>query len=334
MTTKTLCEDPWHLKGKYMAHRRLGVGPTSSPAEMFGEALRFARERAGYTQGELGKLLHIDRTVVTRFESGRRSMDREVVERLDDLLAMGGMLVRLWERVDWQADIESPDWYEMYTELEAEALAIRVLQFNRINGLLQCEEYVRAMMGTGNARNNPKLAAERVDSRLKRQGRFLVADGPMLMVVLDESAIRTVIGGPGVMRRQMEHLLAVTERSNILIEVAPFGRPLVTTPSTSVVLLSMPDGKEWVYSESLYRGRFSDAPSVVGESRQDFDLARTGVLPPEDSRALIAEAMEEYRFAERRSQDGHLVQEQLQRGRRARVHRGGPWLPVRRRPGA
>ncbi|MBD0670925.1 helix-turn-helix transcriptional regulator [Streptomyces sp. CBMA156] len=317
-----------------MAHRRLGSGPTVSPAEMFGEALRFARERAGYTQEELGKLLHVDRTVITRFEGGRRSMNRDTVERIDGFLAMGGMLVRLWERVDWQADIESSDWFGMFTELEDEALAIRVLQYNRINGLLQCEEYVHAMMRAGNARNNPKLMAERVEARLKRQRRFLAADGPTLMVVLDESAIRSIIGGPGVMRRQMEHLLTVTERSNIVVEVAPFDRPALVMPSTSIILMVMPDGKECVYSESLYRGRFSDAPSVVAESRQDFDLVRADALSRGDSRALIADVMEEYRFAERRSQEGHLAQEQLQRGRRTRVHRGGPWLPPRSRPGA
>ncbi|MEU3567538.1 helix-turn-helix transcriptional regulator [Kitasatospora sp. NPDC036755] len=334
MATKTLCEGSQHLREKHVAHRRLGIGPTVSPAEMFGEALRFARERAGYTQEELGKLMHLDRTVITRFEGGRRPVDRETAAKLDDLLAMGGMLVRLWERVDWQADIESQDWFEKFMELEEEALAIRVLQYNRINGLLQCEEYVRAMISTGKARNDPKRYAELVDTRLSRQGRFLVPDGPTLMVVLDESAIRTVIGGPGVMRRQMEHLLAVTERSNIVIEVAPFGRPMATTPSTSMVLMLMPDGKEWVYSESLYRGHFSDAPAVVEESRRDFDVVRTGVLSPGDTRALIADAMEEYRFAERRSHEGHLAQEQLQRWRRGRVHRGGPWFPPRRRPGA
>ncbi|MFE4974382.1 Scr1 family TA system antitoxin-like transcriptional regulator [Kitasatospora sp. NPDC056651] len=316
-----------------MAHRRLEAGPTKSPAELFGEAVRFARERAGYTQGQLGKLLHLDRTVITRFESGSRSMDRETVERLDELLAMGGLLVRLWERVDWQADIESPNWFEKFTDLEGEAVAIRVIQFNRINGLLQCEEYVHAMIGTGRARNNPKLYTELVDGRLNRQGRFLVPDGPTLMVVLDESAIRTVIGGPGVMRRQMEHLLAVTERSNIVVEVLPFGRPLPTTPSTSMLLMLLPDGREWVYSESLYRGHFSDAPEVVEKSRRDFDVVRSAVHSPGESRALIADAMEEYRFAERRSENGHLAQEHLQRGRWGRVHRGGPRIPFRLRPG-
>ncbi|MFD0398606.1 helix-turn-helix domain-containing protein [Kitasatospora sp. NPDC127121] len=317
-----------------MAHRRLESGPTSSPAEMFGEALRFAREQAGLKQEDLARLLHCHRTVITRYEGGRRAMDRDSVEKADQALAMGGLLVRLWERVDWQADIERPDWFEKYVELEDEAVAIRVLQYIRINGLLQCEEYVRAMFGIGDARNRPKLLAERVAARMDRQRRFLAADGPTLIVVLDESAIRTVVGGPGVMRRQMEHLLSVPEQSNIIIQVAPFGSPVATMPSTSVILLLMPDGKEWVYSESLYRGHFSDDPSIVADSRRDFDVLRGGVLSLGDSSALIADAMEEYRFAERRSQEGCLVQEQLQRGRRGRVHRGGPRISSGRRPGA
>ncbi|MEV7941413.1 Scr1 family TA system antitoxin-like transcriptional regulator, partial [Kitasatospora sp. NPDC088264] len=201
MATKSTCGEPQHLRGMGMAHRRLESGLTSSPAVMFGEALRFAREQAGYTQEDLGRLLHCHRTVITRWEGGKRPMDRGTVERADAVLAMGGLLVRLWERVDWHADIEHPDWFQKYVELEEEVAAIRAIQYNRINGLLQCEDYARAILSLGDARNIPERLAEKVATRLGRQERFLASDGPMLLVVLHESAIRTVIGGPGVMRR-------------------------------------------------------------------------------------------------------------------------------------
>ncbi|MFD7579226.1 helix-turn-helix domain-containing protein [Kitasatospora sp. NPDC059817] len=334
MATKSACGELRHLRGIAMAHRRLESGLTSSPAVMFGEALRFAREQAGYTQEDLGKILHCHRTVITRWEGGKRPMDADTVARADDALAMGGLLVRLWERVDWHADIEHPDWFQKYVELEEEVAAIRAIQYNRINGLLQCEDYARAILSLGDARNIPERLAERVATRMGRQERFLTGDGPMLLVVLDESAIRTVVGGPGVMRRQMEHLLSVSEQSNIFIEVAPFARPARKMPATSLFLLLMPDGKEWVYSESLYRGHFSDAPSIVTEARRDFDLLRGDVLSVGDSCALITDAMEEYRHEERRAGDSFLAQEQLQRGRWGRVHRGGPRIPSRRGPGA
>ncbi|MFF3003014.1 Scr1 family TA system antitoxin-like transcriptional regulator [Kitasatospora sp. NPDC057940] len=334
MATKSACGELRHLRGIAMAHRRLESGLTSSPAVMFGEALRFAREQAGYTQEDLGRLLHCHRTVITRWEGGKRPMDRDTVQRADAALAMGGLLVRLWERVDWHADIEHPDWFQKYVELEEEAVAIRVFQYYRINGLLQCEEYAYAVFSNGGARDNPELVAERVAARLSRQDRFLASDGPMLLVVLHESAIRSVYGGPGVMRKQMEHLLALGERPNISIQVAPFDLPNTRLPATSVFLLQMPDGKEWVYSESLYRGHFTDAPSIVVEHRGDLDFLRGDVLSVGDSRARIADAMERYRYDEQRAQRDRVAQEQLQRGSRGRVHRGGPRIPSRSRPGA
>ncbi|WP_244179065.1 helix-turn-helix domain-containing protein [Streptomyces rubellomurinus] len=293
---------------------------------MFGEALRFAREQAGLKQEDLARLLHCHRTVITRYEGGKRPMDRATVERADEVLAMGGLLVRLWERVDWYADIEHPDWFQQYVGLEGEAVGVRVLQYMRINGLLQCEEYAHEIFRLGDARNNPQWLAERVAARLSRQERFLVDDGPSMIVVLHESAIRSVIGGPATMRRQMEHLLSAGERTNVVIQVAPFAFRARKLPSASVILLELPDGKEWVYSESLHRGHFSDAPTIVQESRRDFDLVRGAVLSMDDSRALIAEAMEEYRHAERRAEQGVVAEEQLQRGQRGRVHRGGPRL--------
>ncbi|WP_307853035.1 helix-turn-helix transcriptional regulator [Kitasatospora sp. RG8] len=315
-----------------MSHRKGRKGPTASSAELFGEELRFAREAAGYTQEELGKLLHCDRTVITKSEGGRRKFPAEFLEDADKLLGTGGLLTRLYERVDWHAEVEHPDWFQKYVGLEAEAVAVRVFQYARINGLLQCEEYARSLFGLGEARDRPELLAERVTARLSRQDRFLEPGGPLLLAVLHESAIRSVVGGPGVMRAQMEHLLAVGGRSNVSIQVASFG--LATRlPATSMFLLQMADGVEWLYSESLYRGHFSDAPSIVAECRGDYDLVRGEVLSASDSRALIAEAMEEYRYEERRAQHGHLAQEQLQRGPRGRVRRGGPRIP-RSRPGA
>lgn len=300
---------------------------------MFGEALRFARERAGYTQAELGKLVHCDRTVVTRAEGGQRPMQAETVASCDELLQMGGLLVKLWDRVDWQADIEHPDWFQKYVDLEAEAVAVRAFQYARVNGLLQCEDYAHALFSLGDVRDSPALVKERVAARLSRQGRYLQAGGPLLLVVLHESVIRSVVGGPGVMRRQMEHLLSVGEASNVSVQVAPFGMSLTRLPTTSMFLLVMPDGKEWIYSESLYRGHFSDAPAIVAGHRCDFDLVRGDVLSVRDSRVLIADAMEEYRYAERRAQLGGLAEEQSQRRQRRQLHRGGPRIP-RSRPGA
>ncbi|MFI6849415.1 helix-turn-helix domain-containing protein [Kitasatospora sp. NPDC050467] len=297
---------------------------------MFGEELRFYREMLGYTQEELGKLLHCNRTNITRYESGKRRMPIDSVEDADRVLSTGGLLKRLWERVDWDAEIEHPDWFRDHADMEAEAVAVRVFQYSVIHGLLQCPEYARAVFEASDAAGNPGLIEERTLARLGRQKRFLDPGGPLFLAILDESAIRTVFGGPRVMRRQMEHLLAVAKLPNVLIQIAPFVHRR-TIIDKSMVLLEMPDGRHWVYSESLDRGHPSDVPAIVSGHQRSYDRLRGEVLPMGDSLALIADALEGFRDDEERARQALLAQEQLQRRQRRRLHRGGPRI-ARRRP--
>ncbi|MFI8083457.1 helix-turn-helix domain-containing protein [Kitasatospora sp. NPDC086009] len=299
---------------------------------MFGEELRFYRELGGYTQEELGKLLHCNRTNITRYESGKRRMPPESVEEADQLMGTGGLLKRLWDRVDWNAEIEHPDWFQNHADMESEAVAVRVFQHSVVHGLLQCREYARAVFEASDAAGNPELIEERTAARLGRQKRFLDPDGPLLVAILDESAIRTVFGGSKVMMRQMEHLLKVAQLPNVIIQVAPFARRR-TIIDKSMVLLEMPDGQHWVYSESLDRGHPCDIAAVVSGHQRSYDRLRGDVLSADDSVALIADALEGFRDDQERTERSRLAQEQLQRRQRRRLHRGGPRVP-RPRAGA
>ncbi|MET8625267.1 helix-turn-helix transcriptional regulator [Kitasatospora sp. NPDC004669] len=300
---------------------------------MWGEELRFYRESAGYTQEDLGKLLHCTRVSITRYESGQRRMAPEMVERVDELLGTGGALKRLWRRVDWNATVEHPDWFQSHVDMEAEAVAVKAVELAVVNGLLQCREYAQAVFSVSDAAGMPDVIEERTAARLARQKRFLEADGPLLLVILDESAIRTVFGGPRVMRRQMEHLLAVAELPNVIIQVVPFTRrPAVV--NTSMVFLEMPDGRTWVYSESLDRGHSSDVPATVARHRRSYDLLHGEALSVADSLALIADALEGFRNDEEQARRDRLAKEQLQRRQRRQLHRGSPRIPPRRRPSA
>ncbi|MFJ6382270.1 helix-turn-helix domain-containing protein [Kitasatospora sp. NPDC092039] len=315
-----------------MAHRRFKRELTASSAELFGEELRFYRELVGYTQDELGKLLHCSRTNITRYETGQRRMPPELVEKADELLNTGGALKRLWGRVDWYAQNEHPDWFQSHVDMEAEALAVKAFEVAVINGLLQCREYAQAVFSISNEPGTAEVIEERTAARLARQKRFLEPGGPLLLVMLDESAIRTVYGGPGVMRRQMEHLLAVAELPNVIIQVVPFScRPAVG--NTSMVLLDMPDGRTSVYSESLDRGHSSDDPATVARHRRSYDLLHGTALSVAESLALIADALEGFRNDEERARRDRLAQEQLQRKQRRQLRRGGPRVP-RPRSGA
>lgn len=130
------------------------------------------------------------------------------------------------------------------------------------------------------------------------------------------------------MRDQCAHLLNVGRLPNIQIQVAPTHGVELIRPKTSLSLIRLPDGEEWVYSESLNSGHFSDDPTVFARHMQAYDVLRADALPVLESAALISDLMEGFRHhADGRSQRGDVDQEQLQRERRRKLPRSRPRIP-------
>jgi hypothetical protein len=239
----------------------------------------------------------------------------------DELLSTGGVLARLWAKIDWYPQVEHPDWFRRRAEMDEEAIALREYQERVMPGLLQTADYARALFSL---LVSGEEVEERVRARLSRQQRFLAEAGPLYIVVLDESCLRNMIGSAAVMRDQCAHLLSVGKRPNIRIQVAPAGRLGLFRPSGSMSLIKLPDGHEWVYSESLDRGHFNDDPTLFARHSRTYDVLRADALSAPESAALIRETMEGY---EHHGPDrAHLGQEQLQRRQRRQLHRNSPRL--------
>jgi hypothetical protein len=248
----------------------------------------------------------------------------------DELLGTGGVLARLWGRIDWYPQVEHPDWFERRARMDAEAVALRAYQTQVVPGLLQTPGYATALFARRLV--DPAEVEDRVRARLSRQRRFYGEGGPLYVVVLDESCLRHVVGGPEVMREQCVHLLAIGRLPNIRVQVVPLSRPDVDRPDTSLSLIELPGGERWVYSESLDRGHFSDDPALFARHNATYDVLRADALSAPDSAALISDVMEGYEPHEQpRPERGHLDQEQLQRRQRRGLHRNRPRIP-RRRP--
>lgn len=192
----------------------------------------------------------------------------------DALLGTGGVLGRLWGRIDWYPEVEHPDWFRRRAEMDAEAVALREYQERVIPGLLQTEDYARALFSR---LVSGDVLEERVRARLSRQQRLWSDNGPLYVVVLDESCLRNVMDGYAVMRDQCAHLLRIGRRPNVRIQVALADRPGLMRPSGSMSLIRLPDGHEWVYSESLDRGHFNDDPAVYARHSQTYDVLRADV---------------------------------------------------------
>ncbi|WP_211300610.1 helix-turn-helix domain-containing protein [Streptomyces platensis] len=317
---------------------------------MFGEVLRHFREAAGFTQERLANQIPCDRSHVARVEAGTRVPQDTFAKQCDELLGTGGVLLRLWGRIDWYPEVQRPDWFERRAEMDAKAVALREYQEQVIPGLLQTPDYAHALFSR--RLTSAEAVEERVRARLSRQQRFLAANGPLYLAVLDESCLRNVVGSPEVMRAQCAHLLSVGRYANVRVQVASADRAEIRRPKASMALITLPDGERWLYSESLDRGHFNGDPAVYARHIQTYDVLRADALSAPESAALIGDFMEGYgdhgqapaehsdmdqeqlqprRRRQLHRSGAHLDEEQLQRQQRRQLHRSSPRYP-RRRP--
>ncbi|MEV2234505.1 helix-turn-helix transcriptional regulator [Streptomyces phaeochromogenes] len=313
-----------------MSRRNAEGGSAVTTAAVFGEVLKHFRETADLTQEGLARQIPCDRSHVARVEAGTRVPQDTFAKSCDELLGTGGVLVRLWGRIDWYPQVEHPDWFRRRAEMDAVAVALRAYHERVVPGLLQTEDYARALFA--GRIENPDEVEERVRARMSRQQRFLDPGGPFYAVVLDESCLRNAMGSSAVMRDQCAHLLRVARHSNIHIQVAPAGSFGLDRPSGTVSLITLPDGHQWVYAEALDRGHFNDDPAVYARYAQTYDVLRADSPSARESAALISDAMEGYEeHGQARAERGDLDQEHLQRRQRRRLHRNRPRHP-RHRP--
>lgn len=135
-TTLGACQGPT-VRGNEVSRRKATVGQAATTAGVFGELLRHYREAAGLTQDALSCQIPCDRSHVARVEAGTRVPSDRFAKTCDELLRTGGVLLRLWAKIDWYPEVQHPDWFERRAEMDAEAVALREYQEQVIPGLLQ-----------------------------------------------------------------------------------------------------------------------------------------------------------------------------------------------------
>jgi transcriptional regulator with XRE-family HTH domain len=267
--------------------------PETSPAAFLGEELRRARVVAGFSsQDALAGKLGFDRTVIAKAETGQRPPTADVLAawceacRLDDDLF--GRLAVLARRADGPV----PTWFEDWLRAEDEAHALRIWQPLIIPGLLQTPDYARALFLAAGA--DEAKADELVAVRLERQSVLDRADPPHVITVLDESALRRLVGSPAIMCEQLTHLAGMAGRPDISVEVVPASTGATAGLSGGFQLASC-DGAPDVLNIDGVEDVTEERRSLVRHATRIFDLVRGDALPRAASRALIMEAAEQWK---------------------------------------
>ncbi|MEU2331231.1 helix-turn-helix domain-containing protein [Streptomyces althioticus] len=301
-------------------------------AALFGARVRRLRTAAGLTQAELGALTHVVSTRITQIERASGAKPTlELARALDTALGADELLVELWPYVYREA---FPDWSRKFMEYSERAVAVRQYAAHVVPGLLQTEDYARAVLKVGRTLSSEAQLEERVALRMGRQGRLDAPDRPQLWVVLDEAVLRRPVGGLPVMRDQLARLLAAAAKSHITVQVLPFDQGEHEVMGGSLTVLTMPDGTEVAYTEGAHHGQLVEEPDEVASLALTYDRLRAAALPPLMSLDMIRSVREDnHRGANvpSRSERRRVAQEQLQQSGRGRL-RGGGRRPPRPRP--
>ncbi|MGP4110354.1 helix-turn-helix domain-containing protein [Streptomyces sp. 4N509B] len=282
------------------------MAPRQTPTvrqRRFGTELRRLRDAAGMSAPKAAELLGSDRTMISNIESGRFGISEERLRRLasiygcddsvliDALATMtGGRKGGWWE--EYRGKIP-PDFLDV-SEVEHHAMRLRTVQTALLPGLFQTEDSARAQFDLVVPRL-PRLEVElRVAHRMARQA-VVTGDDPIPFVgVIHEAALRMQVGGRGVAREQLRHLLTEGERDNVTLLVVPFaagGFPLIGD-SVMYAEATIPN-LDTVHMDSPTGAVFIDAPTQLSNFRKTLDMVEAVALTASKSKDLILTVLKE-----------------------------------------
>ncbi|MFE0183830.1 helix-turn-helix domain-containing protein [Streptomyces olivaceus] len=262
------------------------LDPTASPLDYYGWELRRQREAHGLKQGQLGDIIFCTGSLIGQIETTKKVPTRDFSERVDAALGTDGLFSRL---IGLVLRSQLPTWFQPYAEMEANAAYISTYQAQLVYGLLQTEEYARAVLATGMPDDLEGLAA----ARMERQ-RILERDQPPLAwVVLDEAVLHRPIGGPEVMRRQLARLLEFVAHRWMHVQVLPNEVGAHASLAGSFNFLRFDDNPDVVYTEDIISGHMTANPETIREAALRYARLQAAALSVEDSAELIIRVMEE-----------------------------------------
>ena len=254
------------------------VGARSGPTALriaLGAQLRRLREASNLTTSEAAEAIRATHSKISRLERGRTTARQRDV---DDLLTLYGVtdeaqreelltLTRQASAPGWWQQFSDilPKWFELYIGLEKAASIIRSYEVQFVHGLLQTEDYARAVIMIANAHAPAEEIDRRVSVRMRRQQLLTQPDAPELWAVLDEAALRRPPDGPQVMRAQLEHLLQLIDLPNVTLQIVPFhvGPHAAAGGPFTILRFPEPDLPDVVYLEQLNSALYLDQPDDV-----------------------------------------------------------------------
>ena len=268
--------------------------------------LRRLREQRGLTIEQVSERSGGDLRppTLSRWETGDRRIRPTDLRLLLDIYEISGdqreLLLTLSrqarERGWWQSYASAvPDWFQVYVGLEAEAATIHTYDAELIPGLLQTPDYYRAFIQAAPAAGDEEAIDRKVAVRTARTQRLTGDEPPELWAVVNEAVIRRLVGGPEVMRAQLDHIAEMAKLAHISVQVLPFTAGAHPAMDGSFILLGFPEASDpdVVYLESQTSSLYLEEAPEIERYTLMFNHLIAKALDPDESRRLIAQVARE-----------------------------------------
>jgi len=279
------------------------VNPTVRRRRL-GQELRRLRELKGMTAEEVAERLLVSQSKISRLENGRRSISQRDVRDLcgvyevedhrivDSLMQMAkDSRQQGW----WHSFGDIP--YSVYIGLETDAASLRVYDPQVVPGLLQTPQYAEALIAGALPETASADIEKRVQVRLRRQERITAPENPLrLWTVMDEAALRRVVGNRSLMRDQLDHLVEQSQLPHVTVQVIPFDMGAHPGLNGQYAILEFPDAADSsvVYIEGVTSDLYLEKANDVQKYSVMYEHLRAQALNADQSRQFIADIAKDY----------------------------------------
>jgi transcriptional regulator with XRE-family HTH domain len=267
---------------------------------VLGKRLQELREAAGLSREEAARVLRVASATVRRMEMAEVALKIPYVQVLLSTYGVAeeeaAAFVRLAEEANepgwWQRFHDVlPDWFSLYVSLEGAAQVIRSYEPHFVPGLLQTEEYARAVLEAGTiGQREPETIERHVSLRMERQRLLERHDPPHLWVIMDETALRRPVSVRSeVMRDQLDRLLEYAERDRVTLQVAEFAagpHPGTYAPFT-LFRFAEPELPDMVFTEYLTGALYLDSRREVAAHLEVLDHMTARAASAQRTRKLL-----------------------------------------------
>ena len=270
---------------------------------LVGAQLRRLRTEAGLSPEQAGEAIRASEWKIYRLENGQVGFkERDIVDLLSlygvadqDEVASAVALALQANAPGWWHHYGDllPHWFRAYVDLESAATLIRTYEGQLVPGLLQTEDYLRAMIGGARPDTSPEEIQRRVALRLTRQTLLERADAPRLWAVVDEAALRRPVGGAEVMRAQLERLIEAAKLPNVTLQILPLAVGAHPAMVGAFSILRFPDEElpDAVYLEHLTSALYLNKREEVDQYLHVMENVCIHSAPPDNTVEILTKIL-------------------------------------------